>query len=224
MRVVSSRSDPRERDRTVPDGAARRRRRLTLALRAAVTVVGLGATGAVALAATGDAPVVAVEKVKDAAARAPDLSRVSLERGGDGRLRATITLTAKLAAKDLVATSGPPGSLCLRLYTRATPGVLPPDYLVCVTTDAKGRRLIGTVLAEQVNALPKRVGRASVSQTKSRRSVIFRFSQTSVGRPPVIRFAAESTRAGCPRVSCVDTLPDAPRTAKLTLRLDAPSE
>ena len=44
-----------------------------------------------------------------------------------------------------------------------------------------------------------------------------RFSQTSVGKPSVIRFAAEATRAGCTRASCVDTLPDSPKTAKLLL-------
>lgn len=217
---MASLPGPSEHQRVEADVRTRRRR---WALRAAVVTAGLSSLGAVALAATGEDPVVAREKAKDAAARAPDLRRTSLQRGGDGRLRATITLAAKLSTKDLVAKSGPPGSLCLRLYTRATPGVLPPDYLVCVTADAKGRRLRGTVLAEQVNALPKRVGRASVSQTKSRRSVIVRFSQTSVGRPSVIRFAAESTRAGCPRLSCVDTLPNAPGTSKLLLRVVAPS-
>jgi hypothetical protein len=44
-----------------------------------------------------------------------------------------------------------------------------------------------------------------------------RFSQTVVGRPKTIRFAGEATKPGCPRTSCVDTAPDAPKTATLKL-------
>ena len=40
----------------------------------------------------------------------------------------------------------------------------------------------------------------------------------------VIQFAAEATRAGCVRLGCVDTLPDAPATKKLILRREAPPE
>jgi len=180
-------------------------------------------TAAVALAALGDKPVVATERPGGAADDAPDLTRVSLQRSRDGRLRAGISLAAELEPKDLVARSGPPGSVCLRLYTSTRPGALPPDYLVCVTADARGRTLRGTVLAEQVNALPKKVGTAAISRTSSR-SVVMRFSQRAIGGPSIIRFAAEATRAGCIRASCVDTLPDAPKTSKLTLRLEAPPD
>jgi hypothetical protein len=194
------------------------------ALRAGgLTLALAGTVAAAALAAQGDTPVVATEKAGGAAAGAPDLTRVSLQRSSDGRLRAGISLAADLEPKDLVAKSGPPGSVCLRVYTSTTPGVLPPDFLVCVTADAKGKTLRGTVMAEQVNALPKKVGTAAVSRT-SRRSLVMRFSQSVVGKPSIIQFAAEATRAGCVRVSCIDTLPDAPKTSKLTLRLDAPPE
>lgn len=178
---------------------------------------------AAAPAAPGDTPVVATEEAGGVAAGAPDLIRVALQRTSDGRLRAGMSFAANLDVKDLVADSGPPGSVCLRAYTSTTPGALPPDFLVCVTADTKGTTFRGTVMAEQVNALPKRTGSASVTRT-SRRSIIVRFSQSAIGRPSVIRFAAEATRAGCIRASCVDTLPDAPKTAKLTLRFDAPPE
>ncbi len=194
------------------------------ALGAAAVILTVAATiTAAAVAALGDRPVVATEKAGGAARDAPDLTRVSLQRSRDGRLRAGISLAAELEPRDLVARSGPPGSVCLRLYTSAGPGLLPPDYLVCVTADAKGRTLRGTVLAEQVNALPKKVGTAAISRTSSS-SVVIRFSQRVIGGPSVIRFAAEATRAGCIRAGCVDTLPDAPKTQKLTLRLEAPPE
>jgi hypothetical protein len=185
----------------------------------ALAAIGTG----LALAAAPGAPVVATEKAGDAGAGAPDLKRVSLQRGDDGRLRAGLTFAQDLPETALVAKAGPPGSVCLRLFTAATPGILPPDYLVCVTADAKGRALRGSVLAEQVNRLPRRVGTAVVSRP-SRRSIVLRFSQSVVGRPPVIQFAAEATRAGCVRAGCVDTLPDAPETKKLILRLEAPPE
>ncbi|MCW3040994.1 MAG: hypothetical protein JWM31_2899 [Solirubrobacterales bacterium] len=189
---------------------------LRLALCTSLAVLASAGAG-LALAASPDVPVVATEKAGGAATGAPDLTRVSLQRASDGRLRAGFSFAADLHPADLVAKSGPPGSVCLRVYVLATPGVLPPDYLVCVSADAKGKTLRGSVLAEQVNALPKRVATATVSQPGKRR-VAVRFSQSSVGRPPVIQFLGEATRAGCPRASCVDTLPDAPQTKKLTLR------
>lgn len=201
------------------DAAPGRGRTAAAAGLAALTLLGTG----VALAAAPGAPVVVTEKAGDVPAGAPDLKRLSLQRASDGRLRAGLTFAQDLPATALVAKSGPPGSVCLRLFTAATPGILPPDYLVCVTADAKGKTLRGSVLAEQVNRLPKRIGSAVVSRP-SRRSIVLRFSQSVIGRPPVIQFAAEATRAGCVRAGCVDTLPDAPATAKLILRLEAPPE
>lgn len=172
-----------------------------------------GSVAAVALAATGDDPVVLKEAAGDTA---PDLVRAELRRTADGRLRASIDLAHSVTAKSLLPKSGIPGSICLRIYTVATAGVLPPDYLVCATPDAKGQKLKASVMAEQVNELPKRVGTATVTRATNR-SVVMRFSQSSIGKPAVITFAAEATRAGCARLSCVDTLPDAPKTAKLVL-------
>lgn len=185
-------------------------------------MLALGGAG-IALAASPNTPVVASEKAGGAVAGAPDLTRVSLQRSSDGRLRAGLNFGANLAPKDLVAKSGPPGSVCLRLYTATTPGVLPPDYLICVTSDAKGKTLRASILAEQVNKLPKKVGTATVTRP-SKRSLALRFSQSSIGRPAVIRFGAEATKPGCVRASCVDTVPNAPATKKLTLRLEAPPE
>jgi hypothetical protein len=191
---------------------------------AGAVLLALSALGAgVAFGAPGDKAVVATEKPGGAATGAPDLTRVSLQRSSDGRLRAGIGFAAALTIKKMVARTGPPGSVCLRLYTSTKPGILPPDYLVCATPDAKGKTLRGSVLAEQVNALPKKVGTAAVTRT-STRSLVLRFSQSSVAKPSVIQFAAEATRAGCTKASCVDTLPDAPKTATLVLRLEAPPE
>ena len=55
---------------------------------------------------------------------------------------------------------------------------------------------------------PTLVGPADVRVNKSRRSLLLRFSQSSLGRPAIIRFAVESTRPGCERLSCIDQAPD----------------
>lgn len=148
--------------------------------------------------------------------KAPDIKRISLGRGSDGRLRATMSLAATLSPADLLAKEGPPGSLCLRLWTTSKPGSLPADFLVCATAQDKDT-LRANVLREDDDGMPDRVGAASVS-LRVRRILILRFSQTAIGRPATIRFAGEATRAGCPRISCADVAPNAPETATFRLR------
>jgi hypothetical protein len=141
---------------------------------------------------------------------------MSLRRESDGRLRASVTMSAAWADSVLLASSGPPGAVCLRLWTTTEPPDQPPTFLVCATADRDGA-LRGSVLRERANQLPERVASAAASRP-STRSLILRFSQTSVGRPASIAVSAESSRAGCPRVSCIDTAPDAPAVGRLRLR------
>jgi hypothetical protein len=171
-----------------------------------------------ATAAVGD-PVV-VREGRDARAGGLDLTRVQLGRSADGRLRAALTLAAGWSAATLVARSdppNPPGSVCLRLWTVSATRGAPADFLVCVTADRSGRRLRAGVLREGDDGLLERVAPAQVGRASSR-TAILRFSQTAIGRPARVRFAAEATRPGCVRTSCVDTAPDAPATASLVLR------
>ena len=153
-----------------------------------------------------------------------DLTRVQLGRAADGRLRAALTLAAPWRMRDLPADDGPPGSLCVRMWTakpaagadatKATGSF--PDRLLCVTADARGRHLRGDVLAERGGTL-QRVATATLARS-SDRTVVARFSQTAIGRPASVRFAGEATPPGCPRIECTDTAPNAPAVATLTLR------
>src|SRR4029450_12219314 len=91
-----------------------------------------------------------------------DLTRVQLGRAGDGRLRGALTLAAAWKTADLLAPAGPappapPGSVCLRLWTVSPTRGAPADYLACVTSDARGRHLNGTVWREG----GERVGRGA---------------------------------------------------------------
>jgi hypothetical protein len=197
--------------RAMPATAARRAR----------FVLAAGCLAAVALAAAAPAadtpsPTV-VKDPKDAGAGASDLTRAQLGFTSDRRLRAALTTATGFVAKDLLAKEGPPGSLCLRLWTVTKPGAAPPDYLVCITARQDGETTRGTVFKTDDGGQLTRVAGAIVGRT-SERTVTVRFSQSAVGRPKTIRFAAEATKPGCTRVSCVDTAPDAPKTA--TFKLD----
>jgi hypothetical protein len=158
-----------------------------------------------------------VKDAKDAGGGATDLTRVQLGLTSDRRLRAAITSATGWVAKDLLAKEGPPGSLCLRLWTVTKPGAAPPDYLACITARQDGETTRGTVFKTKAGEPLTRVAGAIVGRT-SERTVTLRFSQTAVGRPATIRFAAEATKPGCARVSCVDTAPEAPKTATFKVR------
>jgi hypothetical protein len=169
-----------------------------------------------ARAADAPSPVV-VKDPKDAGQGAPDVTRAQLGLTSDGRLRAAVTLSSGWVARNLLAAHGPPGSVCLRLWTATKPGAAPPDYLACATAHQDGETMRGTVFKTQPGQALQHVADATVGRT-SDRTMTLRFSQTVIGRPKTIRFAAEATKPGCARVSCVDTAPDAPKTATFRLR------
>jgi hypothetical protein len=172
----------------------------------------------VASARAADAPSpVVVKDPNDAVQGAPDLTRLQLGLTSDGRLRAAVTLSVGWVARNLLASKGPPGSVCLRLWTVSKPGAAPPDYLVCATSHQDGETMRGTIFRSAPGEQLRHVAIATVGRT-SDRTMTLRFSQSVVGRPATIRFAAEATKPGCARVSCVDTAPDAPKTATFRLR------
>ena len=197
-----------------PMAASRASRRARRAL-----VAGGAATLALAAAApAADTPSPTVVKdPKDAVAGAPDLTRAQLGLASDRRVRVALTLAAPWQPKDLLAHEGPPGSLCVRLWTVTKPGATPPDYLVCATTRVDGETMRGTVFKTQAGEQLAKAGPAIVGRT-SDRTMTLRFSQTLVGRPKTIEFIAEATKPGCTRVSCVDTAPEAPKTATFRVR------
>jgi len=187
-----------------------------------LSVAALGAVTALACiagAVAATSKTVVLSDPRDDVSGALDLQRGSLGLGADGRLRAVITLVGKIDPKVMLAGSGPPGSVCLRIWTAAgaDPQATPPDRLVCVT--ARGDdELRASVLEQDDPGLPRRVGAASVRVNESARSFVVRIAQSSLGRPESIRFAIESTRPGCERVSCIDTMPDKGAVRRLRIR------
>jgi hypothetical protein len=145
-----------------------------------------------------------------------DIVRVSVGKGPDGRLRAVITMASSWDGADLVSQTGPPGSICVRIWTAHQPKEGAPDFLACVSAKRDGQ-LAGGVFLARGDDFPRRTADATVARP-SGRSVVIRFAQSTIGRPSVLRFAVESTRAGCTRTSCVDTAPNAPSTRRVVLR------
>jgi hypothetical protein len=186
--------------------------------RRAVLAAGASALALAAAAPAAETPSPTVVKdAKGDVAAAPDLTRAQLGLSSDRRVRAALTLATGWQPKDLVADEGPPGSICVRLWTVTKPGAAPPDFLACATARSDGETMRGSVFKTAAGGALTRVGPAIVGRT-SDRTMTLRFSQTVIGRPATIRFMAEATKPGCDRVSCVDTAPDAPKTATFKVR------
>jgi hypothetical protein len=176
-----------------------------------LTVAGLTASAA-ALVASGalatTSKTVTITDAKGDVDGALDIQGVSFKLAADGRLRAAVTVTQKIVPSKLLSETGPPGSVCLKIWTdeQADPTAVRSDRLVCVTAKSK-TELRATILDQSAPGLPKNVGSVPVGLNASARSFVLRMSQTSLGRPELIRFAVESTRPGCVRVSCIDDAP-----------------
>jgi hypothetical protein len=151
-----------------------------------------------------------------------DVVRVALGKVSGGMLRAEITMASPWSADDLRSDAAP-ASLCLRLYAKIAPDAGPPDHLVCATAPAAGDELVGQVLRDRSNGLPRKLAGAAVSRP-TERTVFLRFAEADIGRPARVTFSAEAiTRGeGCPMpLGCRDLGPDAAGATELPLRSTA---
>ena len=189
-----------------------------LMLAAAGGVAALSAVLAGATPAATSKTVVIADKPDDVGG-VLDLTRVSLQRASDGRVRAALSFAAKVTPKAMLADSGPPGSACIRIWTAdgADPAATRPDRLACVTARSDDD-FRGGVYEVTGAGLPRRLARVSTKATTSGRSIVLRFTQSSIGRPALFRFAVESTRPGCARSTCIDTAPDGGAARRFRLR------
>jgi hypothetical protein len=147
-----------------------------------------------------------------------DLKTVALVSAKGKRVEATLTTyEAWTPALLAAAGGGPPGSLCVIVWTkRPVTGVA--DYLVCAAPVGDGSKLSGSVLREGTKGgLPRKVASAVVTRPNSR-SARLSFTLASIGSPASLRFAGEGTQfAGCPPATgCVDRAPNRRGTAAFT--------
>jgi hypothetical protein len=148
-----------------------------------------------------------------------DLQKVKFNIDTKKRLRVAVTFAQTVKPADMLAKSGPPGSVCVRIWTAtdADPTSMRPDRLACVTARSK-KALRARVYKQDGTGLPVPVANASLSRSKSNRSFVMRITPASLGGPRRVHLAVESTRPGCDRTSCIDTVPDAPKTRRFRLR------
>ena len=146
-----------------------------------------------------------------------DVGSVSLVQPRATRLEARVTMNEDWTPGTMLASSGPPGSICVNLWTTRRPGSQPPNFLVCGTPQS-ARRLRVAVFRENGDGLPVKADGAGA--TISGRTLIMRFSPASIGSPDTLRFSAEATQlVGCPRPrGCFDRGPNGARTAFFELR------
>lgn len=147
-----------------------------------------------------------------------DLQRITLHHLSDGHLRAVVTFVGTVSAGTLLAASGPPGAVCLRVWTDpgADPRAMRPDRLVCVTARSADELRAGVYQLRGQRL--RRIATPQARTNRSGRSLVIRITQSSLGRPDSIRIAVESTRPGCERVTCIDTAPEGGRARRFRLR------
>ena len=175
------------------------------------------ALAAAAPAAETPSPMV-VKDPKDAVAGAPDLTRAQIGLASDRRVRFALTLAAPWQPKDLIARRGAAG-LAVRAPVDGDQARRHAARLPRVRDGARRRRDHARHRLQDASRASSWPGPAlAIVGRTSDRTMTLRFSQTLVGRPKTIDFIAEATKPGCTRVSCVDTAPEAPKTATFRLR------
>ena len=164
-------------------------------------------------------PTFQLDRKKDV--RGPlDVVRVAMSKRTDGSLRGELTMRRAWEDADLED-----GSLCIRLYVRADPESQAPEYLVCATQGKAGATLVGKVLRNAANGLPRTIGEAIVARPTAR-TIHLGFDPDVIRSPEKLRFAGESVWRGprCPRTTgCMDLAPDAPGARDFRLRRDSAS-
>jgi hypothetical protein len=119
------------------------------------------------------------------------------------------------AFRNQVAEHGPPGSVCVNIWTRRTPWEASPNYEVCVTTDRDAENLLAGVSRLGPRGSVRRVGRASAELT-SRRRLVVRFDPDVIRRPAAYRWSVQVTtfEDGCTRRGCGDVAPRRGRSVR----------
>ncbi len=84
---------------------------------AIATITSAAAALTVAVAFAAPSKTVTIADPKADVTGPVDVQRASLSLASDGRLRVVVTLVAKLEPKALLADSGPPGSICVKVWT-----------------------------------------------------------------------------------------------------------
>jgi len=150
---------------------------------------------------------------------AADLSSVRAvhDRAND-RLAHIIHFHAAIAPSTLgneVEEHGPPGSVCVNIWTRRTPWEASPNFDVCVTPNRGATDLQASVSKLNARGSVRKRGPASAELTSKRRLVI-RFDPDLIGRPHAYHWSVQATTfaRGCTTRGCKDFAPRRGRSVR----------
>ena len=117
--------------------------------------------------------------------------------------------------RNAVADHGPPGSVCINIWTRRTPWEASPNYDVCVSADRDADNLVASVSRLGPRGSVRRRGPAS-AQLTSRRRLVVRVDPDLIRRPGAYRWSVHVTtfERGCTRRGCQDFAPRRGRSVR----------
>ncbi len=120
--------------------------------------------------------------------------------------------------RNAVAEHGPPGSVCVNIWTRRKPWEASPNYDVCVSANRSADDLVASVSRLGPRGGVRRRGPASAQLTRRRRLVV-RFDPDLIRRPAAYRWSVHVTtfERGCTRRGCHDFAPRRGRSVRTEL-------
>ena len=147
-------------------------------------------------------------------------ARAAHDRSND-RLAHIVRFHERISPKSFrneVAAHGPPGSVCVNIWTRRTPWEASPNYDVCVSADRDASELVASVSRVGPRGGVRRRGPASAQLTRRRRLVV-RFDPDLIRRPAAYRWSVQVTtfERGCTRRGCKDFAPRRGRSVRTEL-------
>ncbi len=142
------------------------------------------------------------------------------DRAND-RLAHIIRFHAGISPSDLrnaIDEHGPPGSVCINIWTGRTPWEASPNFDVCVTADRDANDLVASVSKLGARGGSRKRGPASAELT-SRRRLVVRFDPDLIRRPAAYRWSVEVTTfaRGCTSRGCKDFAPRRGRSVRTEL-------
>jgi len=147
-----------------------------------------------------------------------DISKIS---GSHNRLTDQLVHTVdfyEAIPRALSQKGTPPGSVCVDIWTRSTPGESPADYEACATP-GKGSAWNGSIARKRDKGSQLRVGTMKVEQPSDTR-LVMRIDPDDIKRPTSYKWRVQATTFGkdCKSsAGCPDYAPDRPDTAETKL-------
>lgn len=186
----------------------------------ALTLVGLLAAAGLAAAQSQDLP----HADKDDSRSRVDISSVrgTHDRGED-RLVHVVRTYEPISPRNFrnaIDADGPPGTVCINIWTTRTPWEQEPNFDVCVSGNRGRTALRASVSRHRPGGVIRRVGPAKAELTSSKRLVID-FDPDMIRRPASYRWSGQVStfEKGCKKhLGCQDFAPRSGRAVRTKLK------